>query len=315
MIKVDCHIHSKHSRMVAASSKLANLVGANESYNELEDIYRVAKKRGMDYVAITDHDLIDGALILNNKYPDIIVGEELEVKASDDGHLVHIIALGIDEKNHKDLQDLKHRGLKELTDYLKDNKIAHYLAHLGFSVSRQDLYPELIDGWMQCVDTLEVINGVRTKKENGFSQIISNLYNKNRAGGSDSHTLRGVGSTYTVAPRANNKEEFLKELFNGNTYAAGIQCNFLRLFYDAYTITYNSFYETLLKPGKKKRHWYQKYFFDYLSALCIFPLAFTIFPAAALTYNYQKSQANKIIKLEGKFLDCLSKRMDPPALD
>lgn len=311
MIKVDCHVHSRHSRMVAISSKLANLIGANESYNELEDIYKTAKKRGMDYVAITDHDVLGGALILNDKYPDVIVGEELEVKASDDGHQVHIITLGINEKNHKDLQDLRHIGLKETTDYLKANKIAHYLAHVSFSVSGLDLYPELIDEWMKYVDTIEVANGVRTKKENRFAQIIANLYNKNMAGGSDSHTLRGVGRTYTVARRASNKKQFLEELFKGNTYAAGSQGNFLKLFYDAYLITYNSFYETLLKPSEKKnRPRYKKYFLDYLALLALFPLALSILPAAAIAHSHQKGQANKIVKLEGRFLDCLSKRLD-----
>ena len=34
-----------------------------ESYNRPEQVYRLAKARGMDLVAITDHDCIDLSLI------------------------------------------------------------------------------------------------------------------------------------------------------------------------------------------------------------------------------------------------------------
>lgn len=56
-----------------------------ESYNTPERVYRLAKARGMDLVAITDHDTIEGALTLAH-FPDVIVG--CEVSAHFPGHHV-----------------------------------------------------------------------------------------------------------------------------------------------------------------------------------------------------------------------------------
>ena len=114
MMKVDCHVHSKYSKYIADTTKFLTMVGGKECYNELEDIYRVAtKERGMDLVAITDHNTIRGAQILHDRYPDrVIIGEELDVKASDEGHLVHLVALGLDENIHTDLKDLRKIGIK-----------------------------------------------------------------------------------------------------------------------------------------------------------------------------------------------------------
>ena len=55
-------------------------LGARDCYSTPEQVYRVAKARGMDLVAITDHDSIDGALELLDRRPDaddVIVGEEV----------------------------------------------------------------------------------------------------------------------------------------------------------------------------------------------------------------------------------------------
>ena len=45
-------------------------LGSRDCYSSPADVYRVAKARGMDLVAITDHDSIDGALELLDRVPD-----------------------------------------------------------------------------------------------------------------------------------------------------------------------------------------------------------------------------------------------------
>ena len=39
-------------------------LGSRDCYSRPDDVYRTRKARGMDLVAITDHDCIDGALEL-----------------------------------------------------------------------------------------------------------------------------------------------------------------------------------------------------------------------------------------------------------
>ena len=62
MKKVDLHVHSKYSNH--PSFWFLQRLGAGESYTEPEYIYQWAKEKGMDYVTITDHNNITGALEL-----------------------------------------------------------------------------------------------------------------------------------------------------------------------------------------------------------------------------------------------------------
>ena len=64
--KADLHCHSVYSTF-----KYFRIANTRDSYNRPEDVYRLAKQRGMDYVTLTDHDSIDGCLYLLDKHPDL----------------------------------------------------------------------------------------------------------------------------------------------------------------------------------------------------------------------------------------------------
>ena len=55
--KADLHCHSVYSTF-----KYFRIANTRDSYNRPEEVYRLAKERGMDFVTITDHDSIDGCL-------------------------------------------------------------------------------------------------------------------------------------------------------------------------------------------------------------------------------------------------------------
>ena len=81
-LRADLHVHTCHSRQ---SGDLAFL-RSRDCYSKPEEVYRVARSRGMDLVAITDHDTIDGALELLDHLPnaqDVIVGEEVSCRLPD----------------------------------------------------------------------------------------------------------------------------------------------------------------------------------------------------------------------------------------
>src|SRR4051812_27306863 len=64
--RVDLHCHTRFSIF-----KYFRRANTRDCYNAPEDVYRIAKERGMSYVTFTDHDSIDGALYLLNKHPDL----------------------------------------------------------------------------------------------------------------------------------------------------------------------------------------------------------------------------------------------------
>ena len=66
-LRADLHVHTCHSKV----SGTLPFLGSRDCYSTPADVYRVAKARGMDLVAFTDHDSIDGALELLNDRPDL----------------------------------------------------------------------------------------------------------------------------------------------------------------------------------------------------------------------------------------------------
>jgi len=72
-VKLDPHVHTTFSGKTSLYP-LRDLL--RESYNSPQSVYRLAKERGMDLVAITDHDTIDGALTLAH-LEDVIAGCEV----------------------------------------------------------------------------------------------------------------------------------------------------------------------------------------------------------------------------------------------
>lgn len=309
MVKVDCHLHTKYSKNVDITHSLSKLIGAKESYLEPETAYQTAKDRGMDFVAITDHDTIEGALILNEEHDDIIIGEELEVKASNEGHLVHLLVYSINEKHHKDLTDLKKIGLKETGEYIRKNDIVHSLAHVSYKASNHSLDVKIIDEWMKHVDCLEIINGDVAPVHNKFARVVAFLYGKNVSGGSDAHVKMDIAKTYTVANKAKTKDEFLQALKKGDVIVEGDSCRFFDSLKTGYILTGQSFYDVLLNPIKRERKAYQKYFLDYIVALCVvIPTFLAVVPGIAIAHSHQKSQEKETDELKLELLDYLSKK-------
>src|SRR5262245_42534789 len=103
-MKLDTHVHTFHSGSTSIYPLQRIL---RESYNTPEGVYRTAKRRGMDLVVITDHDQISGALTLADR-PDVIVGCEVTGVFPEDGVKVHLNVFGMNERQHRDIQSLRH---------------------------------------------------------------------------------------------------------------------------------------------------------------------------------------------------------------
>src|SRR5215212_1608084 len=91
--RADLHCHSRFSIF-----KYFRRANTRDCYNNPEDVYRLAKERGMSFVTLTDHDSIDGALYLLNKYPDLpdfFIGEEVETYFPETNQRIHIGVWGL----------------------------------------------------------------------------------------------------------------------------------------------------------------------------------------------------------------------------
>jgi predicted metal-dependent phosphoesterase TrpH len=214
VLRADLHVHTCHSRQSGSMKFLRS----RDCYSKPEDVYRVAKARGMDLVCITDHDSIDGGLELLSRRPDagdVIVGEEITCWLPNARVEVHIGAYGMTESLHRDVQRLS-GNVFDVTARLREAGVFCVLNHLlHFYRDQVPLadYLRLIDE----VPGMEVRNGTMLPAHNALcAQLASDRRGRRLAavGGSDAHTLRRVGATWTEAPGV-TREDFMASLRQG----------------------------------------------------------------------------------------------------
>ncbi|HLH14324.1 MAG TPA: glycosyltransferase, partial [Solirubrobacteraceae bacterium] len=216
--RVDMHCHSTASQ----ESKLGvqRAVGLPECATPPQEVYELAKRRGMDFVTITDHDTIAGVLEIAER-PDVFVSEELTARFRGEPQAVHVLCYGIDGGDHEWLQ--AHSDDVELcAGYLREREIACALAHPYYTVAaplsarHRRRLAELFGVW-------EVRNGARARELNRPAATYVATRDGVGIGGSDDHAGIDIGRTYTETPPARTPAEFLARVRAGEAAAHGAQ--------------------------------------------------------------------------------------------
>ena len=243
-LRADLHVHTCHSRH---NDDIAFL-GARDCYSTPDAVYATAKRRGMDLVAITDHDSIDGALELCSRRPDatdVIVGEEVTCwfrSPSAGVRLqVHLGVYGMTEAIHRDIQPLRENGFEAAAFLRQQGRFfaVNHLLHFYDPRVPLEEYVRLLD----IAPALEARNGTMVPAHNRLSERIVNAWPSPHGpsgrlavtAGSDAHTLRRVGTTWTEAP-GRNAGEFLANLGRGLGRAGGRDGGALAVSGDAYGV-------------------------------------------------------------------------------
>ena len=164
-----------------------------------EEVYELAKRRGMDFVTITDHDTIDGVLEIAD-LPDVFISEELTVSFPGEPQAVHVLCFGITPDDHEWLQG--HSGnVEECAEYLRGNEIACALAHPFYAVAAP-LSPRHRRRLAELFGVWETRNGSRAHELNRPASIFADTQGLTGIGGSDDHAGVDIGRTFTSTPRA-----------------------------------------------------------------------------------------------------------------
>lgn len=216
--RVDMHCHSTASQLSRLGVQRS--LGLPECATPPEEVYELAKRRGMDFVTITDHDTIAGCLELEDR-PDCFVSEELTARFAGEPQAVHVLCYGITPGDHEWLQ--AHSGdVEACAAYLHENGIACALAHPFFNVAapltraHRRRLSELFPVW-------EVRNGSRAAELNMPAALYVDTRGGGGIGGSDDHAGVDIGRTYTEVAAARTPEEFLRQVRNGEAEAGGEQ--------------------------------------------------------------------------------------------
>ena len=257
--KSDIHVHSKYSNKptIWALKK----INCPESYTSPEFIYKSAQKMGMDYVTITDHNTIQGALEIAH-LPGVFVSTEVTAYFPEDGCKLHIVILDINEETFKDVMGLR-TNVYHLVAYLQKNTIAHFIAHPLYDNAK--LSVETVEKILLLFDVFEVKNGSRTRQ---FNRLITNILHsltrekleslankhniipfsktpwiKAMVGGSDDHSGLFVGRTYTASRQGETIKEFIASIKEQEIWAEGEDGDPLTLAHSIYAIGYSFFKE------------------------------------------------------------------------
>jgi glycosyltransferase involved in cell wall biosynthesis/predicted metal-dependent phosphoesterase TrpH len=212
------HCHSTASQL----SKLGvqRSLGLPECATPPQEVYELARRRGMDFVTITDHDTIAGCLELADR-PDCFISEELTARFAGEPQAVHVLCYGITPGDHEWLQ--AHSGdVEACAAYLHESGVACALAHPFYNVAapltrrHRRRLAELFPIW-------EVRNGSRAAELNMPAAIYVETHGGTGIGGSDDHAGVDIGRTFTEVPAAATPEEFLRHLRRGDAEAGGEQ--------------------------------------------------------------------------------------------
>ena len=216
--RADLHCHSTASE----ESKLGvqRALGLPECATPPEEVYALAKRRGMDFVTITDHDTIAGVLTIADR-PDVFVSEELTAWFRGEPQAVHILCLGITPDDHDWLQ-AHSDDVEVVAHYLHEHEITCALAHPFYAVEAP-LLPRHRRRLAQLFDTWEVRNGSRARELNHPAAIYVETHGGTGVGGSDDHAGVDIGRTWSATPEASSPREFLAHIRAGRVSAHGEQ--------------------------------------------------------------------------------------------
>src|SRR5690606_14426035 len=168
--RVDMHIHTRWS------------------FDCLSDPFAVvetALERGLDRICITDHDEIDGALMLQERYPDrIIVGEEVKT-----AERVDVIGLFLRERIPGGTP------ARETCDRIHDQGGLVYMPH-PFARGKGGAGRLLLEIGDE-VDIVEAVNArLHEPVLNERAQTWGRNADRALGAGSDAHTLAEIGRAY-----------------------------------------------------------------------------------------------------------------------
>jgi predicted metal-dependent phosphoesterase TrpH len=257
-MRCDLHVHS-------TASGMCNTPGLDricrESYNDPEEVYHRLKQLGMSIVTVTDHDSIDAVEVLR-RYPDFFLSEEVTVRMPS-GTEMHLGVYGIGEREHLEIQRRRNDFIALLM-YLTERKLLFSVNHVfsGLTGRREE---EDFSWFASYVPAFETRNGQMWPEANASAERLAARLGKIAIAGSDSHTIAGVGQTFTEVPGARTADEFFAGLRSGYGRVHGVHGSYAKLTRDVFSMVLSLIYEkpwtiaisplAMLVPACVGGHW------------------------------------------------------------
>lgn len=266
--KADLHLHSSHSNKPTywAMRKF----NCPESYTSPRHLHQAALARGMDYVTITDHNSISGALEIAH-LPNTFISCEITTHFPENGCKIHVVALHITEVQFSEIMALR-KNVHELVAWLRQERIAHFLAHPLYN-QNDKLTVDIVEKCLLLFQTFEVKNGCRARRFNNFTETLvqsltpavmerlaekhpqipsdSLSWHKGVVGGSDDHGGLFIARAHTCSRVGESLDEFISAIHGRLTWAAGHDGGPLTMAHSLYGIAHSFYRERF---GERRRN-------------------------------------------------------------
>jgi glycosyltransferase involved in cell wall biosynthesis len=232
MSRCDLHIHSRFS--ARSEEWLFRRFDFPDSYSDPRELHGLLRKRGMDFVTLTDHDTIDGNLEIA-ELGHTFISEEVTTHFPNDPCKLHVLVWGISEGQHSEIVALR-ENIFDLQSYLDKAAIVHSVAHPLYSINGK-LDASHLERLILLFKHFEGINGLRDALLSVLArellagltpQKIEELASRHNlqpthaepwkkifTGGSDDHGGKFLAAAYTETPRARSAKEFLHHVGGG----------------------------------------------------------------------------------------------------
>lgn len=193
-LKIDLHVHTCYSP---------------DAVTSLKEVVAYCKKRGLDGVAVTDHDTIEGALKLA-KTREIIVIPGIEVETLHG----HLLALNVTTRIPSNLSS------SETIERVHEAGGIAVAAH-PTSFYKLGWKPKILGA--SNLDAIEVINSSTFPFffSTYLSRKLAVRFNLPQTAGSDSHIPETIGVAYTLIEAETEIEEIVKAIKKGATVPQG----------------------------------------------------------------------------------------------
>jgi glycosyltransferase involved in cell wall biosynthesis len=248
-------VHSQYSDR--PTEWLLRRIGAPECFTKPRAVYDVARRRGMKFVTISDHNCIDGAAEIAH-LPGAFVSDEITTYFPDDGCKIHVLAWNIDEHQFNEIQRLR-ENIVDLRDYLWAERIVHSCAHPLYSINDR-LTIAHFERLLLLFNVFETINGGRNRRGNDLVRaVLSNLtkdqfeeiatrhrivpkgdspWIKGFTGGSDDHSGVFIAKAFTECSASDTVGAFLDHVDARASSALGLDGTPLSFAHSLYSIAF-----------------------------------------------------------------------------
>jgi len=197
MLKLDFHVHSCYS---------------DDAGGTPEEIIKSLQKRGLQGMALTDHNTLEGSLKARRVAPrDFLVIPSMEISTADG----HLLALNVTEPIRRGL------SVEETVDAVSNAGGIPVVPHLFRMLS--GIKKEKLSGIQTKISAIEVFNGCSVPNTNLKTAKVAHEYQLGGTGGSDSHDPFYAGYAYTVVDSTDARiDTILSELQRKKTWGEGL---------------------------------------------------------------------------------------------